>query len=80
MIEKFKTKISQKSIIIYLIIVASLVIATAGFFFYRYEENIIRQEKYGELKAIADLKAKQIEDWIIDKKKDVNLVIKSPFF
>ena len=63
-----------------LIVILSLLILAAGFVYYKHEENIIRQSKYEELKAIADLKEIQIIEWIKQRKVDAVITSKSPFF
>jgi two-component system, cell cycle sensor histidine kinase and response regulator CckA len=41
----------------------ALIMMSAGYWFYRHETEAIRKEKYGDLKAIADLKVDQIARW-----------------
>ena len=72
--------LTNKKHIIVLITVLSLVIAAAGYFYYKNQESSIRQQKYNELKAIADLKVNQIEEWIKERKSDVIGVVQLPFF
>jgi PAS domain S-box-containing protein len=43
--------------------VVSILIVFGAMFYYRVERNTIRNEKYIELKAIANLKVNQIEQW-----------------
>jgi PAS domain S-box-containing protein len=80
MAKKFKFNFANKFQIIILLVILSLVIATAGYFFYRYEEKAIRQEEYHKLKAIADLKEGQINEWVKDRKADAITGSKSPSF
>jgi PAS domain S-box-containing protein len=72
-----KQKLKQ---IIFLISIFSVIIISAGVFYYTNEKNNIRKSKYDELKAIADLKEKQIKDWIKDKKAEAITTTQSPFF
>jgi PAS domain S-box-containing protein len=77
------TKISvltSKKQFITLIAILSLLIAAGGYFYYKSQLTSIRQEKYNELKAIADLKVNQIQNWINDRRADVIAVTRSPFF
>ncbi len=50
-------------LLIVLSAVISLVIVVAGYFIYQRESHILRQEKYNDLKAIAELKVDQIVSW-----------------
>jgi PAS domain S-box-containing protein len=72
--------LTKKSHIIVLITALNLLIAIAGYFYYKSEESSIRQQKYSELKAIADLKVSQIENWIQERRADANVITQSPFF
>lgn len=75
-----RSTLTKKSHVIVLITVLSILIAAAGYFFYKNEENSIRQQKYNELKAIADLKVSQIESWVQDRRAEANVITQSPFF
>ncbi|MHB8842425.1 MAG: cache domain-containing protein [Candidatus Aquicultor sp.] len=77
---KIESVLTSKKHVIALIALLSLLIAAVGYFYYKNQENSIRQQKYNELKAIADLKVSQIEEWIKDRKADVITVTESPFF
>jgi len=61
------------------ILLLVLIIITGGTIYLRNEENRIRSEKYDELKAIADLKIEQIEQWKLGKIHDAS-VSESVFF
>ncbi len=50
-------------LLIVLSAIISLVIVVAGYFIYQRESYILRQEKYNDLKAIAELKVDQIVSW-----------------
>ena len=77
---KKKLALTSKKHIIALLAILSLVIVAAGYFYYKSEESSIRQQKYNELKTIADLKESQIEQWLKERNSDVKVVIQSPFF
>src|ERR1035437_3252821 len=77
---KKKSALTSKKHIIALLAILSLVIVAAGYFYYKSEESSIRQQKYNELKTIADLKESQIEQWLKERNSDVKVVIQSPFF
>ena len=51
----------------------ALLFAAAGYGYYRYEANAIRQVKYDDLKAIADLKANDISAWRNDRLHDASM-------
>ena len=63
-----------------LIVVISLLIAAGGYLFYQHQADALRREKYNELKAIADLKESQIENWLHERNADAKVVAQSPFF
>src|SRR4030042_2294943 len=56
-----------------------ILIISGGYFYYQYEENSIRQEKYGDLKTIADLKINQITQWRGERLADAHVFAESPF-
>ena len=61
-------------------VLISLVFIGSGFLFYRAETDHIRLEKYRELKAIVELKARRIGDWRKERLADAARSIRSPFF
>jgi PAS domain S-box-containing protein len=58
----------------------SLGFAAAGFRYYKFETNRMKQEQYREIKTIAGLKAGYIEQWRAERLADVVKTAKSPFF
>ena len=58
-----KSIFTNKKQIVVFVVICSLVIAAANYFYYKNHESSILQQKYNELKAIADLKVNQIENW-----------------
>ncbi|MHC1737572.1 MAG: ATP-binding protein [Ignavibacteriaceae bacterium] len=72
--------LSTKKHVILLVVILSLFITAAGYYLYKNRESTIRQEKYTELKSIADVKQSQIELWIKQRNADVKAVTNSPFF
>lgn len=74
-----KTGLVTKTYIIILFAIFTLIIATGGYLYFRYEAKIIRQQKYNELKAIADLKVTQMEQWIKERTANSLVISKSPF-
>ncbi|MDI6804421.1 MAG: PAS domain S-box protein [Bacteroidota bacterium] len=72
--------LANKSHVIVLITALSLIIIVSGYLFYKHQESSIRQQKYNELKAIADLKVSQIEEWLKARHADVISTTQSAFF
>lgn len=68
---------TQKFPFISLIIVTSVLIVAAGYYFIRNEETRIKAEKFNELKAIADLKANQLVQWRNERLSEVNFFSKN---
>lgn len=61
-------KLSKNKLQLFLLVgIVSLFVTTGGILFYNSERNQIRNEKYNELKAIADLKVNQIEQWYVER-------------
>ena len=56
-----------------------ILIISGGYLYYRYEKNATRQEKYSDLKMIADLKMKQILQWREERLADAHLIAENPF-
>jgi PAS domain S-box-containing protein len=62
--------LKEKNLLITGIGLACLLMLGIGMLAYRYEERIIKEEKYLELKAIADLKINQIQTWKMERLND----------
>ncbi|MEW5725945.1 MAG: hypothetical protein AB1896_22745, partial [Thermodesulfobacteriota bacterium] len=58
----------------------ALSLAAGGYWFNRYEAQVIRKEKYIELEAIAELKAGQIAAWRRERLADARLNSTTLFF
>jgi len=56
-----------------------ILIIFCGYYYYRYEKTIIRQEKFNNLKFIADLKINQITHWRKERLADAHVFTESPF-
>ncbi|TAN42852.1 MAG: PAS domain S-box protein [Nitrospirae bacterium] len=69
----------NKTHIVFFIAALSVLIAASGYFYYRHGEKAIRQEKENELKAIAELKMKQIAEWHKDELNDAAVISKNSF-
>jgi 1,4-alpha-glucan branching enzyme len=61
-----------------LLAVVALASAVAGYAYYRAEAERIRQEKYHELAAVAQLKAGQIIEWRIERLADAERLARDP--
>ncbi len=75
---RFKPEYKNRKHFIYLLIIISVCIISAGYFFYKLQENNLRQHSFDELKSIADLKQQQIEDWINQLRIEIIHTVKSP--
>ncbi len=51
-----------------------------GYFYYDQQRAYLRQQKIGELTAIADLKTKQIVDWRKERLADASMISEDHFF
>jgi PAS domain S-box-containing protein len=51
----------------------ALLLASAGYGYYRYQANSIREVAYNELKAIADLKSNDLSVWRSDRLHDASM-------
>jgi hypothetical protein len=60
-------------------ILISLMLMVGGFLLYRSEAGRIEKDKYQEIKAIADLKAGQLQQWRQERLADADSVAKRPF-
>jgi PAS domain S-box-containing protein len=59
--------------------VIAVTLAAGGYWFYRYEAQAIRTEKYDDLKAIAGLKTNQVVRWRRERIADARLNSSGPF-
>jgi len=75
-----RKRLLSKKPFIYLTLALSLLIVVGGVFFYRYQLNQIRTDKYNELKTIAELKTDQITTWMKERRGDAITISGSPFF
>jgi PAS domain S-box-containing protein len=70
----------QKVNILLLAATASIFVIVGGYIFFKSESNRIRNEKYLELKAIADLKESQLRDWRKERFADAHHFSISPLY
>jgi hypothetical protein len=56
-----------------------ILIISGGYFYFRYEKKIIRQEQYSNLKSIADLKIDQITKWREERLADAKVIAEGSF-
>ncbi len=75
-----KKILSSKKHIALLIILTGIFITAAGYLYYKNEERFYKQQKYIELKAVADLKEKQIDEWVKKRDSEAKVLTYSPFF
>ncbi|MBU2444329.1 MAG: PAS domain S-box protein [Bacteroidetes bacterium] len=76
----YKPLLSKKSHIIAFIAVLGLLIIIGGYLYYLNEERVIRQQKYNDLKVIADLKEDQLVQWHNERVGDAKVITRSYFF
>lgn len=74
----YKTN-NSKTFRVFLSVILSVIILIFGYLYYTNEERIIREQKITELKAIANLKTIEIEDWFSDEVFDAGLISKNLF-
>ena len=60
--------------LIAIFIILTIIIAITGYFYYENQKNIIRKEKYRELKTIANLKVEQISNWRRERLGDARVI------
>ena len=64
---------------IFIFVLLAIGIGGSGYFYYEKQKEDIKREKQGELLAIADLKAGQIEKWRQERLMDATTIFSSPF-
>jgi len=77
---KLSHKIRLKWQFILLTILLSILLIIGGFLYYRYEAKTIRNEKYNELRAIAESKIDEIVAWRKERVGDAVIISKSNLF
>ena len=75
--ETFQTRLSWRNQAAWFA-VAALGLVIASYAYYRLEVNSLRQERYEDIKSIADLKAGQIQRWRRERLADAGRTVKSP--
>lgn len=55
------------NVLLFIFAILTIFLSTGGYFFYRYQKNIITIEKHNELAAISKLKIVQIANWRSDR-------------
>lgn len=70
----------NKRLLILLACSLCILVLIGGYFYFRYEENLIRKDKYDDIKTIAKLKIDQITKWRKERLGDANVFYKSSFF
>ena len=65
----FPVSINRKHVV-GLIVLFSLLIVAGGYFYYKYKTREIRLEKHGDLAAIAEMKAGQINQWRKERRSE----------
>ncbi len=76
---EIKDKTVNKRQFFFLIGVLAILIAAGGYLYYRHQANIIREQKYTELAAIAKLKIDQLVQWRKERIADARVYSSAPF-
>jgi len=61
-------------------LVVFILIFSCSYIYYKYEKKSIRDEKYADLKMIADLKINQIVNWREERLANARIISESPMF
>lgn len=69
----------QKKILIAIGVSTVLIVVIIGFLYQNYERNILLEKKYADLKSIADLKERQISEWLNNKIAEAEIVGNGPY-
>ncbi len=77
---EIKDKTIARRQILLLIGILSASIVACGYLFHNNQANMIREEKYSDLKAIASLKIDQLVQWQNGRISDARVISQSPFF
>jgi PAS domain S-box-containing protein len=72
--------LSNKRYIVLLVIVIGIILVISGFEYRSYEENKIKEEKFNDLKIITELKVKYMQNWLNERKADLNVIVQSSFY
>ena len=64
---------------IFIFVLLAIGIGGSGYVYYEKQEEDLKREKQGELLAIADLKAGQINKWRQERLMDATTILSSPF-
>jgi two-component system cell cycle sensor histidine kinase/response regulator CckA len=73
-----RSRFDQRRYWVTFFVFISLIIIVGGFLLYRSEVGRIEKEKYGEIKAIGDLKTGQLVQWRKERLADVDSAAKRP--
>ncbi len=65
--------------LIFIFVLLAIGIGVSGYLYYEKQKDYIKEEKQGELLAIASLKAGQIERWRQERLSDAAIIFNSPF-
>lgn len=66
----------KKKKLLILSLILSAIVILCGYIYYKYEEEKIRDDKYNTLKAIAELKIKDITEWREERLSEANFFSK----
>lgn len=73
-------KIIRKRYLVLLAILVFVMVIAAVFFYYNYQSEEILKERKSEIKTIAELKSREIKNWIKERTSDINVFSESILF
>lgn len=73
-------KIIRKRYLVLLALLVFIMVTSAAFFYYNYQAEEILNERKDEIKTIAELKSREINNWIKERTSDINVFSESTLF
>lgn len=70
----------RKGYLITLAVAVLIMVVTAAYFYYSHDAAKVFDERKNEIKTIAELKSGEIQNWIKERKSDINVFVQSPLF
>ncbi len=72
--------ILSKRNVIFLFTMLTILFTIAGFFYYKYQRTLLKDQIYKELSGISQAKIKDINHWLDDRKTDAQLLFNNQHF
>jgi len=70
-------KLDSNLSLIFLLALSVLVITSGGYFFYQYQVEVLKEEKFKQLRIFSQQKSKQIQNWREERIFEADLISKS---